>query len=123
MATSVTRRDFARLFGFGGAAALLERSAWTRQAPAGGLAPGGPSAGDPFWKSVRDQFVVPPDLAVMNAANLCPASRPALEALARNAAIASGHKARSMPTPSRHAVSGGWARNAAPFICGDRVWP
>ena len=34
-------------------------------------------------QSVRDQFVVPPDLAVMNAANLCPASRPALEALAR----------------------------------------
>jgi selenocysteine lyase/cysteine desulfurase len=86
MATSVTRRDFARLFGFGGAAALLERSAWTRQAPAGGLAPGGPSAGDPFWKSVRDQFVVPPDLAVMNAANLCPASRPALDALARETA-------------------------------------
>ena len=36
-----------------------------------------------FWTSVREQFVMPPDLAVMNAANLCPASRPALEALTR----------------------------------------
>jgi selenocysteine lyase/cysteine desulfurase len=47
------------------------------------LAPGGSAAGEVFWQSVRDQFVVAPDLAVMNAANLCPASRPALEALAR----------------------------------------
>jgi selenocysteine lyase/cysteine desulfurase len=47
------------------------------------LAPGGAAAGERFWTSVRDQFVVPPDLAVMNAANLCPASRPALETLAR----------------------------------------
>ena len=33
--------------------------------------------------AVREQFVMPPDLAVMNAANLCPASRPALETLTR----------------------------------------
>ena len=32
---------------------------------------------------MREQFVMPPDLAVMNAANLCPASRPVLEALTR----------------------------------------
>jgi selenocysteine lyase/cysteine desulfurase len=32
---------------------------------------------------VRAQFVVPPELAVMNAANLCPASRAALETLQR----------------------------------------
>jgi isopenicillin-N epimerase len=32
---------------------------------------------------VRAQFVMPPDLGVLNAANLCPASRPVLEALKR----------------------------------------
>jgi selenocysteine lyase/cysteine desulfurase len=86
MGTSVTRRDFARLFGFGGAAAFLQPSAWGQQAPAGALAPEGAAAGDRFWQSVRNQFAVPPDLAVMNAANLCPASRPALDALARETA-------------------------------------
>ena len=84
MSTSVTRRNFARLFALGGSAALFRDAAWAHQAsPAGPLAPGGASAGEAFWKTVRDQFVVPSDLAVMNAANLCPASRPALEALAR----------------------------------------
>ena len=62
----------------------LQDPAWARQAaPASALAPGGAAAGEAFWKSVRDQFVMPPDLAVMNAANLCPASRPALETLQR----------------------------------------
>ena len=32
---------------------------------------------------MREQFVMPPDLGVLNAANLCPASRPVLEALKR----------------------------------------
>src|SRR5262249_42710262 len=36
-----------------------------------------------FWKSVREQFVMPPDLGVLNAANLCPASSSVLEALTR----------------------------------------
>ena len=39
--------------------------------------------GEALWKSVRDQFVMPPDLGVLNAANLCPSSRPVLEALRR----------------------------------------
>ena len=84
MSGSVSRRHFARLFALGGSAALFSDPAWARQAASRSpLAPGGASTGEPFWTSVRDQFVVPPDLAVMNAANLCPASRPALEALAR----------------------------------------
>jgi selenocysteine lyase/cysteine desulfurase len=80
---AVSRRHFARLFALGGSAALFADPAWARQAPARPLAPGGAAAGEKFWTSVRDQFVMPPDLAVMNAANLCPASRPALEALRR----------------------------------------
>ena len=83
MAGSVTRRDFARLFAVGGSAALFADPVWARQAPkTAAFAPGtAATGGEAYWKSVRDQFVMPPDLAVMNAANLCPASRPALEAL------------------------------------------
>jgi isopenicillin-N epimerase len=82
MAAPVTRRDFARLFAVGGSAALFADPAWARQAgPAAALAPGGAASGEAFWTSVREQFVMPRDLAVMNAANLCPAPRPVLEAL------------------------------------------
>ena len=84
MSAAVSRRNFARLFALGGSAALFSDPAWARQAASGSpLAPGGAAAGEAFWTSVRDQFVMPADLAVMNAANLCPASRPALESLAR----------------------------------------
>ena len=84
MSTSVSRRHFAQLFALGGSAALFSDAAWAQQAaPSSALAPGGAAAGEAFWKSVRDQFVMPPDLAVMNAANLCPASRPVLETLRR----------------------------------------
>jgi selenocysteine lyase/cysteine desulfurase len=84
MAAPVSRRDFTRLFAIGGSAALFADPAWARQArPVAALAPGGAASGEAFWTSVREQFVMPPDLAVMNAANLCPASRPVLETLTR----------------------------------------
>src|SRR5262245_23469875 len=85
MAIPVTRRTFARLFALGGSAAFLREPAWSGS-QAVSLASGGPAAGEAFWKSVRAQFMMPPDLAVMNAANLCPASRPALDALTRETA-------------------------------------
>ena len=80
--STVSRRDFSRLFLAGGSAALFSHPAWA-QAPRPALPAAGASAGESFWKAVRAQFVMPPDLAVMNAANLCPASAPALQALAR----------------------------------------
>ncbi|MBI4622666.1 MAG: aminotransferase class V-fold PLP-dependent enzyme [Verrucomicrobia bacterium] len=85
MTQAVSRRDFARLFAVGGSAALFADPAWTRlAAQTAPFTPGaGASSGESFWKSVREQFVVPPDLGVLNAANLCPSSRPALEALTR----------------------------------------
>src|SRR5262245_4998969 len=84
MAATTSRRDFAKLFALGGSAALFSHPAWAQSAaPRSGLAPGGPAAGEAFWKSVRAQFVMPAELGVMNAANLCPASRPVLEALTR----------------------------------------
>jgi selenocysteine lyase/cysteine desulfurase len=84
MTPSVSRRHFARLFALGGSAALFADPAWARQAPpTPPLNPAGASAGEAFWKSVREQFVMPAELSVMNAANLCPASRPVVETLTR----------------------------------------
>jgi selenocysteine lyase/cysteine desulfurase len=81
---SVSRRDFARLFAVGGSAALFAHPAWAQSVPAPAALPaGGAASGETFWKAVRSQFVMPPDLAVMNAANLCPASGPVLKALTR----------------------------------------
>jgi len=103
MTPSVSRRHFARLFALGGSAALFADPVWARQSPPPpSLAPGGASAGEAFWTSVREQFVMPPDLAVMNAANLCPASRPVLETLTResrsvDADPSPNNRARLMP--------------------------
>src|SRR5438874_7054519 len=77
----VSRRDFARLLAIGGAAPFLSPAlAWPRPAPL----PARPAPIDEhFWQGVRDQFVMPNDLAVLNAANLCPSSAPVLETLYR----------------------------------------
>ena len=84
MAAPVSRRDFTRLFAIGGSAALFADPVWARQArPVAALAPGSAASGEAFWTNVREQFVMPPDLAVMNAANLCPSSRPVLETLTK----------------------------------------
>lgn len=84
MSGSVSRRDFARLFALGGSAALFADPAWARTAPRPqAFSPATAGTGEAFWKSVRQQFVMPADLGVLNAANLCPASRPVLEALKR----------------------------------------
>jgi selenocysteine lyase/cysteine desulfurase len=83
MSHSITRRDFTRVLTLGGAVL------------APGLAPGRLLAWPPpleqtpaqpderFWLSVREQFLMPPDLGVLNAANLCPSSAPVLDALYR----------------------------------------
>jgi selenocysteine lyase/cysteine desulfurase len=103
MTPSVSRRDFARLFAIGGSAALFADPVWARQSPpAASFSPGGGSSGEAFWKSVREQFVMPPELAVMNAANLCPSSRPVLETLTResrsvDADPSPNNRARLMP--------------------------
>ena len=77
----LNRRDFARLLAIGGAAPFLSPAlAWPRPAPL----PAPPAVLDErFWQNVRDQFVMPSDLAVLNAANLCPSSAPVLETLYR----------------------------------------
>ncbi len=80
MKPEVSRRDWMRLLGASGTALWLARSdyAWARPA-ALPVAP--PAPDERYWASVREQFVMPPELAIMNAANLCPSSASALETL------------------------------------------
>jgi isopenicillin-N epimerase len=78
--SGVSRRDFTRLLTLGGSA-FLPNSLLRWPAPLQST-PERPD--ERFWTSVRDQFLMPPDLAVMNAANLCPSPAPVLEAVYRN---------------------------------------
>lgn len=83
--THVSRRDFARLLALGGAAPFMTPGiAWPRPSalPPLPVAPEPPPVlNEQFWQTVRDRFVMPSDLAVLNAANLCPSSAPVLETL------------------------------------------
>ncbi len=77
---AMNRRDFARLFALGGSVALLGHPAVRElRASAGGpvLRPDG----TPDWAAVRAEFLVPRELAALNAANLCPSPRRVLDAL------------------------------------------
>src|SRR5256885_1721572 len=75
----MNRRDFARLLAIGGAAPFLTpNAAWPRTLD---LPPTPSSPDENFWLSVRDQFVMPKELTMLNAANLCPSSGPVLETL------------------------------------------
>src|SRR6187200_37732 len=77
----MNRRDFARLLAIGGAAPFLSPNvAWPRSLD---LPPTPASPDEKFWMAVRDQFVMPKELTMLNAANLCPASGPVLETMYR----------------------------------------
>ncbi|HLA90156.1 MAG TPA: aminotransferase class V-fold PLP-dependent enzyme [Gemmatimonadaceae bacterium] len=90
--TALSRRDFARFLAFTGSAALIPERAFaerTRTLEEWGLtnAPLPPTPAEPdekFWHEVRSRFLIPRDLGFLNAANLCPTSLPAIEALERN---------------------------------------
>jgi isopenicillin-N epimerase len=81
-----SRRDFARLLALSGTAAVLPAStrggdlrAWFDLQT--GPLPQTPAApGESFWREVRARFLIPRDVTFLNAANLCPASLPAVEA-------------------------------------------
>jgi isopenicillin-N epimerase len=79
--STVSRRDFARLLALGGAIPFLTPGvAWPKNAKL----PATPTSPDErFWASVREQFVMPKDLTMLNAANLCPSSGPVLETMYR----------------------------------------
>jgi len=76
----LSRRDFARLVAVGGASSWIAAgSTWVPSAEALPPTPAAPN--EAFWEAVRDQFVMPRDLGVINAANLCPSSAPVLQAM------------------------------------------
>jgi isopenicillin-N epimerase len=76
----MNRREFARLLSIGGAAPFLVPALeWPRAS----VLPAAAKYDEPYWQTVREQFVMADDLAVLNAANLCPSSAPVLETLYR----------------------------------------
>jgi selenocysteine lyase/cysteine desulfurase len=88
----LSRRDFARLLALTGSAALIpDRLLGQASAPLRELGlssaplPATPLEPDEaFWRQVRARFLLPPDLAFINAANLCPTSLPVVEAMEKN---------------------------------------
>jgi selenocysteine lyase/cysteine desulfurase len=79
MRPELTRRDWVRLLGGSAAALWLPRDyAWAKS---GSLQPAPAAPDESYWSTVREQFVMPNDLAVLNAANLCPSSAAALDSL------------------------------------------
>jgi len=69
--SGLSRRAFSRLAVGSAAAGVLSGA---RGEPAFG-------ADERSWRGVREQFLLDPDTIVMNAANLCPASRPIIDLL------------------------------------------
>lgn len=76
----LSRRSFARILAAGGSATLFSSCQATPGAPPV-LSPKPDQLDEEYWKKVRSQFAMPPDIAVMNAANLCPASIPVIETM------------------------------------------
>lgn len=84
---TLTRRQFTGLLALGGSASIVPRNAWSqadleRLFSLPPLPPLPPAPDERYWTEVRKQFVLPSDLAFFNAANLCPASMPVIEAAA-----------------------------------------
>jgi selenocysteine lyase/cysteine desulfurase len=77
----LNRRDFTRLIALAGSTALVPDELFA-QVPSLPPTPARPD--ERFWLSVRNQFLMPPELSVMNAANLCPSPAPVLEAVYRH---------------------------------------
>ena len=75
---SMSRREFARLFAMGGSAAILSHQTLLGSKPLKMTDPRTP-AGTLDWETVRSQFLIPPELTVLNAANLCPSPGPVLK--------------------------------------------
>lgn len=83
--TELSRRAFARLFAIGGSVAMWPSHVFAQDFH--GHRPLPPTPREPderFWKEVRERFLLPDDLAFLNAANLCPTSTAVVEALERN---------------------------------------
>jgi isopenicillin-N epimerase len=71
-AQGTTRRDFARFLSLGSAAALLARGTPAAARPVPPLPSTTAPRDERYFTAVRSQFLVPREVAPMNAANLCP---------------------------------------------------
>jgi isopenicillin-N epimerase len=76
----LTRRQFAGRLGTAGVATWLARGTAHAAAPRD-VSPAPTAPNEAYWISVREQFLMPADLAVMNAANLCPSPRAVVDAM------------------------------------------
>ncbi len=84
--SGISRRKFAQLLAASGSAALLPAAELRALQRPPRPVPAAPrSADDSFWTLVRGQFALDDDLTFMNAANLCPSSRPVIETLYQRA--------------------------------------
>lgn len=80
----LSRRRFTELFALSATAALIPRdaSALSELGLTAEPLPRTPLLPDErFWREVRTRYLVPPDVAFLNAANLCPMPLPVLEAI------------------------------------------
>ncbi len=103
----LSRRDFTRLLTISGSAALIPMNAFGQRGEKVSLAdlgftsaplPPTPLTPDEnYWREVRSRFLLPADFAFINAANLCPASLPVVEAADRFA-----RQYEASPTPATH---------------------
>ncbi len=79
-ASNLDRRAFARLFALGGTGALLGHPR-IRELTAAPTAPLRGRGREVDWAAVRSRFLMPEELSVLNAANLCPTPRPVIESV------------------------------------------
>jgi selenocysteine lyase/cysteine desulfurase len=99
--SSMDRREFTRLFAFGGSAALLRHPRLDDFKPAP-LTPTALRPGAVDWPTVRAQFLMPPDVTVLNAANLCPSPAHVLETV-----VEYTERLNREPVPSYRSEIGG----------------
>jgi isopenicillin-N epimerase len=79
----MNRREFGRLVALTGSAAFVPPAALEGLTSARLQAPPAEPT-EAYWRDVRARFLLPRDVTFLNAANLCPASLPSIEAMSRN---------------------------------------
>jgi isopenicillin-N epimerase len=87
--THVSRRDFTRFLALSGSVAMWPNLPDILVAGSPPCAPAEPD--EKYWQDLRTRFLLPKDLAFLNAANLCPTSLPVVEALERNTRYLEGN--------------------------------
>ena len=97
----MNRREFARLAALAGSAAVFP-AALDAKAPPLRTTPAAPD--ENFWRDVRARFLVPRDVAFLNAANLCPTSLPVIDALDR---VARAYEANPSPDARSNLMANG----------------